>query len=69
MHGAKAGEPAYDEYDVYVSPYNDITRPGMIAGIAKADRPRGAADSAKPDISRLHDLDKVLAKIIAKYVP
>ncbi|MFC0432342.1 hypothetical protein [Kutzneria buriramensis] len=66
---ARPGEPAYDEYDVYVSPYNDITRPGMIAGQAHAYPARGAAQDAKPDISKLHDLDQVMTKIIAKYVP
>ena len=67
--GAKPGEPAYDEYDVYVSPHNDISQPGMIAGLAKADKARGGPESTKPDISRLHNLDQVMTKIIAKYVP
>jgi len=65
----KPGGPAYDEYNVYVSPHNDINQPGMIAGIAKATPVRGSAQDAQPDISRLKDLDQVMAKIIAKYVP
>jgi len=69
LKSAKPGGPAYDEYDVYVSPRNDINQPGMIAGIAKATPVRGSAQDAQPDISRLKDLDQVMAKIIAKYVP
>ncbi|MFI9382253.1 DUF3558 family protein [Kutzneria sp. NPDC052558] len=71
VRGAKPGEPAYGEYDVYVSPSDNINQPGMIAGLIKADRPRGSGSSGdvKPDISRLKDLDQVMAKIIAKYVP
>lgn len=69
LHGAKPGEPPYDEYDVYVSPHNDITKPGMIAGVVKAGKPRGSNEDTKPDVSRFPDLDKVMAKIIAKYVP
>ncbi|QUQ67694.1 DUF3558 family protein [Kutzneria sp. CA-103260] len=65
---AKPGEPAYDEYSVYVSPHNDINQPGMIAGIIKATPARGSSQDAKPDVSRLKDLDQVMTKIIAKYV-
>jgi hypothetical protein len=69
VKGAKPGEPTYGEYDVYVSPYNDITKLGMIAGQAHAYPARGTTQDAKPDVSRLHDLDQVMTKIIAKYVP
>lgn len=68
LHGAKPGEPAYDEYNVYVSPHNDISKPGMIAGVAKADKPRGSNEDTRPDISKLKNLDQVMTKIIAKYV-
>ena len=68
VHGAKPGEPPYDEYDVYVSPHNNINQPGMIAGIAKADKPRGSSEDTKPDIGKLQNLDQVMAKIIATYV-
>jgi hypothetical protein len=64
----RPGGLTYDEYSVYVSPHNDINQPGMIAGLIKAARVRGSAQDAKPDISRLKDLDQVMAKIIAKYV-
>ncbi|HEY0496925.1 MAG TPA: DUF3558 family protein [Kutzneria sp.] len=68
IHTAKPGHPAYDEYDVYVSPHNDINQPGMIAGLAKADPPRGSNEDAVADVSKLHDLDKVMAKVIAEHV-
>ncbi|GAA3437419.1 DUF3558 family protein [Kutzneria kofuensis] len=69
IHTSKPGHPAYDEYDVYVSPHNNIEQPGMIAGLAQARTPRGSNQDAVADVSKLHDLDKVMAKIIAKYVP
>ncbi|MFC0432343.1 hypothetical protein [Kutzneria buriramensis] len=66
---AKPAAPTYHEYDVYVSPFNDLAKDGMITGQAEATVPRGG-DVTKPmDVSRLHDLDRVMAKIIAKYVP
>jgi hypothetical protein len=68
IHTTKPGHPAYDEYDVYVSPRNDINQPGMIAGLAQASTPRGSNQDAVADVSKLHELDKVMAKIIAQYV-
>ena len=52
-----------------MSPSDDITKPGMIAGQAHAYTARGTSPDALPDVSRLHDPDQVMAKIIAKYVP
>ncbi|QUQ67693.1 hypothetical protein [Kutzneria sp. CA-103260] len=69
IKGAKPGQPTYHEYDVYVSPFNDLTRNGMIAAEAQATIPRGGGFGDPLDVSRLHDLDQVMAKIIAKYGP
>jgi hypothetical protein len=66
---ARPGHPNYDEYDVYVSPFDDISRPGMIAGEIQARPPRGSGLDTPPDVSRLHDLDQVMSKIIARYGP
>ncbi|MEV6611059.1 DUF3558 family protein [Kutzneria sp. NPDC051319] len=68
IHTTKPGRPAYDEYDVYVSPHDDLDQLGMIAGLIQASTPRGSNQDAVPDISKLHDLDKVMTKVIAQYV-
>jgi hypothetical protein len=68
VKGAKPGQPAYHEYDVYVSPFNDLTRSGMVAASAEATVPRGGEVGGPYDVSRLHDLDQAMAKVIASYV-
>jgi hypothetical protein len=68
VHSGKPGEAPYNEYDIYVSPHNDINQPGMIAGLIQASPPRGSNEDAVADVSKLHDLDKVMAKIIADHV-
>jgi hypothetical protein len=64
-----AGQPNYQEYDVYVSPFNDLDKNGMITADAKAFVPRGGQFGGPGDVSRRHDLDQVMAKIIASYLP
>ena len=67
--GAKPGQPRYRSYEVYVSPYNDLGRNGLIAGEAEASVPRGGDVSDPVDVSKLHNLDQVMTKIIANHVP